>query len=263
MNTQIHLNGFFSFTRWYCLFCADLRLNLKRYLLIFLGALAVGYLALGWDMHGTQLYQSQNYFIIISVGLMALALFAGNPFPEFNHKTGTADYLLLPASTFEKLLTQILIYVVLGSICYLLIFWVDAHLARWTVMAGAAAQSKQVVIEPFRYAILWEEMERPYVVWLGITGIGISLFALRLFFKRYAFVKSVLVLFGLFGFWCCFMVGCSHLFYPETQGFNIHFSDFKMYNGMYLVEVYFLIMAHCIWLTAFPLAYYKLKEKKL
>ena len=261
MNTPLH--RLFDMKRWLGLLNSDLRLNSKRYLFILLGAFVVGYLALLMSMRSITHYDSSSYITVFMFGLIGLGFFAGSAFQPFNHQTTTADYLLLPASSFEKLLTQFLIYVVLGTLCYLLIFGIDAHLARWTSLAIAAAQSKEAVMVPFRYAVLWEEMGTPYITWMAIIAIGFYLFATRLFFKRYAFVKSVLVLFCIFGLWYCSMVGLSHLFYPETKGFTIHLSDYKVYKDVYLVEVYIFVMACFVWLTAFPLSYYKLKEKTL
>ncbi|MCL1974350.1 MAG: hypothetical protein FWG54_06000 [Bacteroidetes bacterium] len=261
MNTPLHRS--YHTKRWLGLLNSDLRLNSKRYLIILLGAFVVGYLALLMSMRSITHYESSGYITVFMFGLIGLGFFAGSAFQPFNHQTTTADYLLLPASSFEKLLAQILIYVVLGSLCYLLIFWIDAHLARWTALAIAAAQSKEVVIDLFRYAMLWKDMALPLIIWMVVIAIGFYLFALRLFFKRYAFVKSVLVLFCTFGLWYCFMVGLSHLFFSETEGFMIHIPDYKTGNGLYLVEIYVFVMACCVWLTAFPLAYYKLKEKTL
>ena len=261
MNRQ-NLNRFFNRRRWSALLSADLRLNGKRYLLTLAGAMVVIYLALLvliYDSLSSASASSEpEYAVVFFMGLLALAFFIGNSFPELNSKTKTANYLLLPASTFEKLLTQALIYIILGTIGYILFFWIDAHLARWTVLLKPSVQS----ITPFSYTELWTE-EFPNIFLVAVTSIVLYLFSIRLFFRRYALIKSIITLFGLFLLWMACMVAFSHLFYPETEGIRINLSSYKVYKDVYNVEIYSYILACCVCLSSILLAYFKLKEKKL
>lgn len=255
------LNRFFSWKRCIALLCADWRLNYKRYLYTFTGALVVMYVILFVSMYNGSEYSDTDYYPVIVIGMLGLLFFIGSSFPAFNRSTGTADYLLLPASTFEKYLTQFIIYVVLGTVCYFLILGIDAHLARWTVLARAAVRSEVVEIAPFRYSLLWDFPQWPFA-WLSVLSIGLAMFAIRLFFKNHAFVKSVLVFAGIVGLWLCCMSGYTHLFYPDTDRF-IELWTYIVYKDVQNMAIYMYCLCCCICLTALPLAYYKLKEKKL
>jgi hypothetical protein len=100
-------------------------------------------------------FMQDRYCVAFMVDLFALGAFVGCVFPDFSDKVKTGNYLLLPASTLEKMLSQVLIYIVFGSICFLLIFWVDAHLARWTVQQGEFFQIHNIVIDKFQYASIY------------------------------------------------------------------------------------------------------------
>jgi len=265
MHTQVHLNGFFNLNRWYCFLCADLRLNWKRYLLVFAGMSVLMYLFFLWRFAidiNTRHIVGMDYFDIFMMGLLALCLFVGSHSPEFNDKTRAAHYLLLPASTFEKIWTQALIYVVFGIICYLLIFWMDIHLARWTVLSWESVRVNQVDVKPFKYAMLWWDIGASRIIYMAWMAIGLFMFSMRLFFKRYAVLKSGIVLFGLYGLGMCCMVGLSHLFYAETQGFDPYVPIYNVYGNVTNVEIFWFIISCCVYLAAIPLAYFKHKEKE-
>jgi hypothetical protein len=262
MNTS----NFFSPQRFFRFLKSDLLLNQKRYLFAVLGA-AIGIYLLLLFMMATNHGRFNDYlgaFIMCSFGLGA---FIGNAFPDLNDKIKTANYILYPASTFEKVLSQFLMYVVFGSLFFLGMFWIDAHLARWTMFLKESVQTGEYVIGSFKYSMILEnnmpiETAAKILVILLIWNIGVFLFAARLFFRRFALVKTVITGIALFALGACLMVLFSHLFFPETNGFNIESRGYKVVGEIYNVMI-FAYALELSWLFFLPFAYFKLKEKQI
>ncbi|NLT03838.1 MAG: hypothetical protein GXY09_08250 [Bacteroidales bacterium] len=178
------------------------------------------------------------------------------------------QFLLLPASTFEKYLSAFLIRFVGGFILTLLIFWVCANLARLTVQLtpqyGYAAE-RGFAYEPFSYYLFTNpESGLGKQLWLNVFSLlssGAFFFVVPLFFRKLPLLKTALlyvtILFGLI----TLSVGLSHLFFPETSGFDIALTDYRIFHDMDAFEYLFNVLLS----TAFPvllvIGYFKLKEK--
>ena len=268
------LHKFFSLKRFGHLLAADLRLNSKRYLYILAGAAVGIYLLLLFGM--LRFFDQRNtvnsgyYFPIFFLSLMALGAYTGSVFPSFSEKPTTANFLLFPASCFEKLLSQFLFYFVAGIIIFALLFWVDAHLARLSLSNLESVRSGKWVIEPFSYSMIFYIRQGHSILdsglqWIVIFSMICFLFTARLFFNKFGLAKSIIsgIIIVLSGI--CLLVLCSHLFFPEkTQGFEIspvfyNTNFFNVENGV--LFIYSLCVIVCLFFL--PLAYFKLKEKQL
>jgi len=265
------LHKFFSLKRFCRLLSADLRLNSKRYLYTIIGGAIGIYLFLLFGM-----LINENYTIgyvyyngLFTFSLMALGLFVGSAFPAFSEKPATANFLLFPASHFEKLLTQFLLYYVAGAIIFVFVFWVDAHLARLSLLNLEDVRTGKWVIVPFSYGNIFQTFAFKKIEYfchflIIIFSSGGFLFTTRLFFRRFALVKSIISGVILFLSTSVFLVLFSHLFYPEiTKGFNIAPIE---YSGLWGVSNYLLLVDSLfaiILIFFLPLAYFKLKEKQV
>jgi hypothetical protein len=200
--------------------------------------------------------------------LMAFGAAVGSVFPELSNKVKTSNFLLLPASTFEKALTQFLIYIVIGSLLFLTLFWLDAHVLRWLILQKEIYQTGRYSIEPFQFSSLLSTMdlqgilEQLFLVSIILT-IGVFLFTARLFFQRYALVKSVIAAVGTFLLSTCCLVALSHLFFrKQTHGFAIEIPQYEI-AGQNNVFVFVCVIFYVAWIFLLPLAYFKLKEKQV
>ena len=272
------LHKFFSLKRFGRLLAADLRLNSKRYLYFFAGA-AVGIYLLFlfgmlrfFDQRFT--VESSYYYSMFILSLVALGAYIGSAFPAFSEKPTTASYLLFPASHFEKLLSQFLLYFVAGTIIFTFLFWVDAHLARLSLLNLESVRTGKWVIEPFSYSMILNPSPYPHskknileygLQWIMMFSVISFLFTARLFFNKFALAKSIISGIVIAISISCLMVLCSHLFFPEkTQGFEIalvsyHSDFFNTDTGV--LFIYSLCLIVCLFFL--PLAYFKLKEKQL
>lgn len=256
-------NKFFSLKRFSRFFGADLRLNKKYYFFCFAG-MAVGlYIIFLLNMRYS--LSENGYQPLFVLGLLGLGAFVGDAFNDLNSKTKTANYLLLPVSIFEKILSQFVIRFVFGVGLFLLLFWVDAYLARETQMIRMAGNEKIYEIAPFHYSLLYKWVNDYMLFSVMIcVSIGLFLFAGRLFFGRFGLIKTIIA--GLAAFLlivCCFPL-FSHLFYPaETHGFDVKLPMYELFDGITNMELFVYGIAYFSWLFLLPLAYFKLKEKQV
>jgi len=265
-------NKFFSLKRFGRLLSADLRLNSKRYLYTIIGG-AIGiylFLLFGFltDQHDT--VDTGNYLIMFNFSIFALGAYIGSVFPSFSEKKTTANYLLIPASHFEKLLSQFLLYYVAGAIVFIFLFWIDAHLVRLSLSNLESVRKGTWVIEPLNYLRFFPYTNQTLLIARTVLlimiyfSIGGFLFATRLFFRRFALVKSIISGVILFLLTSVFLVLFSHLFFPErTKGFNVAPIE---YAGLWGVSNYLLLVGSLfaiILIFFLPLAYFKLKEKQV
>jgi hypothetical protein len=258
-------NKFFSLKRFSRFLCTDLLLNKKNYLFFFTGITVGIYLILLQDMHTWwDGKDSEFYKTGFVIGLLGLGAFIGDAFNDLNSKTKTANYLLLPASIFEKILSQFLIRFVFGSCLFLLLFRVDAYLARATVMHEELVKYD---IVPFHYSMLSEWVGDGFMLFSVMLTVSIEtfLFAVRLFFRRFALVKTLITGFVLFFLGVCCFPLFSHLFYPaETQGFDVKLPIYIVFgDNIENIKLFVYCIAFFAWLFLLPLAYFKLKEKQV
>ena len=256
-------NRLFNFRRFYHLLSSDFRLNGKRYLFILAGGAIFVYLIALFEMNRIMRFEftAEDYLPLFYVCAYGLCILAGSVFPEFNNKIKTGNYLLLPASALEKILSQVLIYIVFAILSVLLIFWIDTCLARWS-MLQIVGQRSGFVIEKLHYSMLFQTMNNT-IIYIVIS-IGLFLFTARLFFKRFALIKSIILLIVIILLIRCGLTLLSHIFYPEnTRGFDIGLPLYKLTSGLSNIELYWRIIFYLTWIFSLPIAYYKLKEKQV
>lgn len=259
-------NKIFNIHRFGHLLKADILLNHRRYLFMVVGAIIVFYLIFLMNMSNDRWYGKDNYGNMFILFVMGLGVFVGTAFPELKNKISTGNYLLLPASTFEKFLSQFLIRFVIGSIVFLLIFWVSAHLSRFTALRIADLRMWTANIESFNFSMLSDTLvsnnEKYLIVTLPLSMLAF-MFAGRLFFKSQTIVKTlsagVVISFTI----TCFVVLMSHIFYPETKGFNIELPTYRLFKNVYNTQYLAYVISYTGWIFFLLIAYFKLKEKQV
>lgn len=264
-------NNLFSMSRFWLLLNYDIRLNYKKYLLSILGAFLIGFLILYLNMPKSQYahdFHPSNYASLFLVCLIGLAVFLGTSFPAFSSKTDSTNFIMLPCSTFEKYMSQILIRIVIGTALLFGIFYIDALLARSAALHMLSRFNNNAEIPIFHFSDLFYSFKKNdrlilYGMVLFFISAGTYLFSIRLFFNKLALVKTSLSLVALIFSIFLLIVVMSHLFHPETQGMNVTIHEYKVFRQLANVEVYFLTIISTPWLFLLPLGYFKLKEKQL
>jgi len=264
-------NKIFNCTRFYNLIRSDLVMNYKRYGLVLAGAAIGLYLILVWGMymeHHSNIYDYRSYFFFWSFA--ALILFGGYSFSEFSNKIRTGNYLLLPASNLEKFLYQFLVKGITITTVFLLIFWIDAQLARHTVLNIVDKTHGSWSIDVFQYSELlsetinltgiyfWDKL----LIVTAILSLMCFVFSARLFFGRLAIVKIAIAFIVTIFLYTCVFVLLSHIFYTETSGFDIRVKGYKICENLYNTQLCAYCIAYGSWIFFLIIGYFKLKEKQ-
>lgn len=273
------LHKFFSLKRFGRLLAADLRLNSKRYLYTIAGAAVGIYLLLLFSILSGQrnTFKAEDYSRMFGFSLLALGVYIGSAFPSFSEKATTANFLLFPASNFEKLISQFLLYFIDGTIIFIFLFWLDAHLVRLSLSNMEMVRNGNLTIIPFSYPKMFEYISsnsrnilESILPWIMTISIGFFLFTTRLVFNKFALAKSIISGIVIFFLVFCLLVLCSHLFYPETTyGFRVSdklfFYSTNIFNirNVESIILFFYILCGIIFLFFLPLAYFKIKEKQV
>ena len=257
-------NSFFSFPRFCRFLSYDLRIHGKRYFYFLVGGTVIIYLMLllGITIAGTTELGTDFYFNMFLWGFLGLGLFIGSAFPELNHKAKAGNYVLLPASAFEKTASQFLVSVVLGGLCFLLMFQVDVYLTQWTVWQIEGLPQSGIPYFKLLPSLSNTAYWNPFDAVMSFVFVGAVLFTVRLFFKRFALAKSLIVIL-LIGFaHTCYLVLFSHIFYPETTGLIPKLPIYPLDSGLSNIGCYYFILSFS-WVLLLPLACYKLKERQV
>ncbi len=279
-------NKFFSFSRFYRLLMNDILLNYKKYLLTIVGAFILGFIVIYMQMpnylygYSGYSFDASRYFNVFIMCLVGLGAFVGSAFSELSSKVKISNYLLLPASTFEKFLCQFIIRAVIGTVIFMFIFWVDAHIARIAVLSNLKNNLGQLVgpekydyIEKFHFSMFLIKSKYPIVTnWKLFEGIGMILiifssgmflFSVKIFFRKLGLIKTGISLVATLYLIMIVMMCFSQLFYPETKSFGIANIDYKLSNGYSNDEIFLYSIAYLAPIFLLPLGYFKLKEKQL
>lgn len=264
-------NQIFSIKRFINLIKSDLLMNYKKYGLMILAILLVDYVILYLNMpkysyNPNNVYNIREYFpLFTSLGFFTLGAWIGSAFPEFNNKNTSRSYLITPASTFEKYTTQLLGRIIISTIIFLIIFWLAANLARFTVLHTIKENIPN--IEQFNFSGVINTLKSDSVIeWLlplSFLALIMFLFSVRIYFNKHGLVKTILslsvVLFLLYLLFVIF----TQVFYPSYKLFEVHSSEYQVTKSLKNSEILGIVILSLSSLILPVLGFFKLKEKEL
>lgn len=261
-------NKYFNLNRFVKLFRNDLLIHQKTYLFAILG-LAIGlYIVTYFMMRTTMHFSSNNYIALMMFFLMSVGAIIGNSFPAFTDQIKSGNYLLAPGSIFEKFIVQFAIRIILFIPLALLIFWIDTHLAKATLIpVPSLGFNPSVNIVDYQFSDLFKpipHLRDKIVVGISIFSTLCILFAGSIYFRRFALIKT-LVFIGVSVFTVILtLVLFSHLFFPEiTHGWDINLKPYYISEDLYNIQLFAYVVGSLTWLFFLALAYFKLKEKEV
>ena len=173
---------------------------------------------------------------------------------------------MLPASAFERMTVQFLIRVVVAGFLYLVVFWLVAYIARFSALLIFQGHTDAHTIESFHFSSLFagsKDLLNELAIGFSIFSIGMYLFSIRIFFKRFALVKTIISLVTVYTLSACIMVLFSHIFYPETIGFMFHVDNYDLAPNLTNSNIWIHSISFLSWLFFLTLGYFKLKEKQV
>lgn len=274
------MNQFFSFKRFLLLVLKHWADNKKRYglsVLAFVGLLITWFvftMLTGFDdiPMGRGVQQVTFFLTLFAVG----TFYASQYFNDLGSRSRGINFLLVPASAFEKLLCSLLYTVVLFFVVFTIAYYlVDTLMvAIANIFPGTEKLAKKPsVINVFKVTLLRFNRDATINFLLFFFSIQSAFLLGSVYFQKYSFIKTVIC-----GFVAGFVLFCLMYFFNEQllpngdfhRGFltsyRVHVdgvNDHLVQVPGWIGEVFrFLIMyavAPFLWIVT----YYRLKEKQV
>ena len=271
------MNQFFSFKRFSLLVLKHWADNKKRYglsALAFIGLLITWFvftMLAGFDDNPmSKATQNITFFLaLFAVGIF----YASQYFRDLGSRSKGINFMLVPASAFEKLLCSILYTAVLFFVVFTAVYYLVDVLMVTIVKSLPAVQEKPNVINVFKIVLLRFNKDST-INFLMFFFSAQSVFLLgSVYFEKYSFVKTFIC-----GFVACFILFRMMMFFNDEllpdgeypKGFLTVYRVYVEGGNDYLVQVprwigevfRFLIMyaiAPFFWIVT----YFRLKEKQV
>ncbi|MGV3529839.1 MAG: hypothetical protein ACO1OO_13145 [Flavisolibacter sp.] len=248
------MNQFFSFERFRLQVLKHWADNQKRYMLALLASTGLLFawfvLNFFWLQDDIEDVQQGTYFFVLFAGG---AIYTSQYFSHLASKTKASNLLLLPASTFEKLLCAIFYTVVLFYLVITASFYIADVLAVAVTNALADAGGKAKLINVFSLDFFYFYNDHQKLNFLLFFLSIQAVFLLgSVHFKRYSLIKTLI---------SCFLIALTGM----ALLYTIHVLvtpvdiDEEMPNGMVmLLIVLAYAVAPLLWLAS----YFRLKSKQ-
>jgi hypothetical protein len=251
------MNQFFSLKRFWLLVLKHWADNKRRYSLTvvaFIGLLTAWF-GLSLVMHEDQVPMSQDvqhvtfFFLFFSSG----TIYASQFFSDLSNRTKAGNFLLIPASGFEKLLCGILY----TALIFPLVFFAAFYLADSVMVALANAvfnfPEKARVLNVFSIDFFSFNVNRTMSFFLFFISLQ-SLFLLgSVYFRKYNFIKTVISGFVLWML-CMGVLLAVHTWVRPLDDGPVIMQDAV---AIAIIAIVYLIGPLVWWI-----AYYRLKAKQ-
>lgn len=262
MNIEKHFNPkrFFNYLKY------DLRLNQKSNLFLIIGILST-ILILPISLVNNRNIISLNKYteIFILTFVICSIIVSSQYFGFLKNKKSLHHFLMLPVSAFEKFVTEFILKITVFITLFTPIFWYSfkislkiKNLIRWD--KPPMIMGDYLPLEFFKWIDI--PLDR-YAVLFSIFSLFCFLLAGATYFKKYAFIKTILSFGLLIGFFFMNIILFSHLLYnnPNNDFFYIEFPDYKIKESLHNTQLMCYLIGMSGSLFLLPLAYFNLKEK--
>lgn len=264
------IQNHFNIKRFYNALKFDLNINSKKYISfiisLFLVLLIFDLFFILQEYNRFNLQDYQPLFLLTFI--IGLVIVVGTSFPLLRDKKSTINYLMLPASIFEKFLIQFVIRILCFMVLFVPVFWLDFKLAdsiynlfEWKNYVEIASFE---LFAPFKYKSI-STIDLIATI-CGLFSIATFLFAGATYFSKKVLPKTFFS-FALFVglVFVSFVLG-TFVFYPEKFHIvnqPVFVEDYKVSKDLYNAQLYCYVIAMVSSLFLLPLSYFKLKEKEL
>jgi hypothetical protein len=276
------MNSYFDLNRWLLYIGKHWNENKKKYLLSLgaIGGLLVLWYSFLMMVNADHPLSGEIQVITYYVGLFLTGcLYASLIFSELSDGPKGIQYLLLPVSILEKLLTALLYGVILYFICYTIIYYiVDIPFVKLSnsILKTVAEQEHKTsfsIQEVANVFVSWKDGDNVFVYFLLAYFSIQSIFLLgSVYFVRFQYIKTLVWGLVVFLFLVFFVHKILGSFMP-TGGFFIPFTVYRIFdkaNGELSVQLPEWISTILLFLIKYSLApmlwivtYFRLKEKEV
>ncbi len=249
----------------------DLTLNAKTYLFfvigLFFGLLFIDLFAVANT--GKEFPLDEYTTLFFFTFIISIVIVVGTSFPLLRDKKSSANYIMLPASVFEKFLIQFIIRVLCFFILFMVLFWIDFKVSK--AIYYSIEWSRHTEIGTFSFFDSFRGRE--FKTTLDVIGFSAWLVTLSSFlfagatcFKKHALFKTILSFALIIVFAFIISTIFTSIYYPRRLDLfsqPIYIMTYKINENLYNTQFLFYITGMLSSLFLFPLAYFKLKEKEL
>lgn len=269
------MNQFFSFSRFRLLVAKHWADNKKRYglsVLAFIGLLITWFvftILAGFDRPMAAEMQMITFFLaLFAVG----TFYASQYFSDLGSRPKGINFLLVPASAFEKLLCSLLFTVVLFFAVFLAAFYlVDALMVA--IANSFTEEQKPAVLNIFDVVVIPVNVNTTVNFLLFFSAVQAAFLLGSVYFEKFSFIKTIISCFvvGFLVFLLVYFLSTKLLpngDYPMgfltsyrvyVDGINDRLVQLPHWIGQVLRFLVLYAIAPFLWIVT----YYRLKEKQV
>jgi hypothetical protein len=255
-------NQIFNFKRFgrYALSTLTLR---YRQLLLMIGAAVSGIFIFSFLIlfNNTNSNEQSWFGLIIPLTIICGLLYSGSSFPSFRSREKTLGYLMVPVSSFEKILYEFVERIVVFIFFFPVLLYLFGNLAAIMVTQIYQFQHEVVNIDHLSFInqIKDNAQGSDLALLTGSLAIFLVAFAGTVSFKKYPLIKtfvfSMIVLFTIAGYFYLIMEKLN-LQHPWIEKFGDHLRNEQAFAILTIALLAFSILTFCY-------SYFKLKEKEV
>jgi hypothetical protein len=272
------MNQFFSFKRFNLLVLKHWADNKKRYSLSILAftGLLIAWFVFNMLIDVEEPMSKEVQYSTFFLSLFAIGTFyASQYFRDLGSRAKGINFLLVPASSFEKLLCSLLYTVVLFFAVFTAIFYLIDSLAVTlsNSLHATDGAAKVHVINVFKVVLLRFNAHSTINFLLFFFSVQSAFLLGSIYFEKYSFIKTIIC-----GFAGGFLLFCLMYFFYEqllpngdypngfltyyrvhVDGVNDHLIEVPRWMGEVFRIVLMYVIAPFLWIVT----YYRLKEKQV
>jgi len=199
--------------------------------------------------------------LVIPLTIACGLFYSGTAFPSFRNREKTMSYLMIPASTLEKLLYEFAERIIAFILIFPVLLNLFGNLAATMVTSIKNYQQITSNIEHLSIIKLFQNSPdgSSKVILLGAIAALLLVFTGSVTFKKYPLVKTTIfstgVVLAIAGYFYL-IIEKMHLVHPWIENMGDHLSQNQALS-------IFVIMLSIFSLVALCYSYFKLKEKEI
>ncbi len=255
-------NQFFSLKRFYNYTASSLILRYRQ-LLMMIGAASAGLLLSMFFFMSMQYNWKMNEWIPYCIFTLSAAslLYIGSAFPALRSREKTINFLMTPASTFEKFLYEFIERIVLFCILFPILLYLFGNLALEIVRGIKQSMGDNFPSEYLSCQLLFEDVPSKAIkmIVLGALAAFSIAFAGTVVFRKLPLIKTIIFV----GIVFLAVVGYCILIFEEMK-LNFPWIE-PFFRGKSKEEVFslFAVLLLILNLIILCYAFFKFKEKEV
>jgi len=253
------MNQIFNFSRFVKLVSFNLNIHKKRYLLMVGGVFAALFLFQLVILLSNPRWNNMDWAgLFVGTGIVGAIFYFGKSFPYLRKKETTIDALMIPASTFEKYLLEIVSRFVVYLIAFPVIFYLASHFSA----VFATILKEDISYTGFMLASAFDRVPEeafPVLAWVFAFGASI-VFTGAATIRKYPLIKTIVFVGAVF----MVVVGYFYMVIEVLDlGQGLEYVSKAMIRSEETAMTLVTLFLGCSTLITLVYAFLKLKEREI